>query len=133
MDVNRPTKPVILCFVGGLGWNSEPEVGGFVLSVGGRESIRFDVTRTKKSWVSEDGENRLTYVPTWSSEVDSGGFFFLELSHFRLTADRRISLSVRSVGQGSRRWFALDSEQKIEERLVKLREALAALRPVRRD
>ncbi|NRB44255.1 MAG: hypothetical protein HRU47_05540 [Verrucomicrobiales bacterium] len=34
-----------------------------------------------------------------------------------------IKISVSSLGEGSMRWFALDSKQKIMDRLKKLKEA----------
>jgi len=100
--------PLVLLFLGGLGWTSEPETQGFVLSVNGKRSLQFDVTREVTTWRSTDGELRLDYLPTWTSNVDSGGFFYLEVSRSLLEQGKSLDLAVTSIGTGSKRWFSLD-------------------------
>jgi len=99
---------VVFLFLGGVGWTSEPETEGFVLSVNGKRSLHFDVTREVTTWKSTDGELRLDFFPTWTSNVDSGGFFYLGVSRSLLEQGKSLDLSVTSIGTGSKRWFALD-------------------------
>ena len=99
---------VVLLFLGGVGWTSEPETDGFVLSVNGQRSLQFDVTREVTTWRSTDGELRLDYFPTWTSNVDSGGFFYLDVSRSVLEQGNSLDLAVTSIGTGSKRWFSLD-------------------------
>ena len=98
----------VFLFLGGVGWTSEPKTEGFVLSVNGKRSLRFDVTREVATWRSTDGELRLGYFPTWTSIVDSGGFFYLEVPRSLLERGKSLDLAVTSIGAGSSRWFALD-------------------------
>ncbi|MDP6859405.1 MAG: hypothetical protein QF426_06250, partial [Verrucomicrobiales bacterium] len=116
-------ETMTLCFLGGLGWKTEPETGGFRMLINGKDPIQFDVTTSPAIWSSSDKSIELIYLPTWSSSLDSGGFFFL---HVLRPDDQEISnvkISVTSTGQGSKRWFAVDLEQKILDRLKKLRRA----------
>jgi len=98
----------VLLFLGGIGWTSEPETDGFVLSVNGQQSLQFDVTRNVTAWRSAGGELRLDYFPTWTSNVDSGGFFYLEVPRSLLEPEKSLDLAVTSIGTGSKRWFSLD-------------------------
>jgi len=113
--------PITVCFTGGLGYLSEPETDGFTLWINEETPIHFDVTLKAEQWVSEDGKATLTYLPTWTSNVDSGGFFFLRFQ----PPQRENQISVRSLGSGSLRWFAVDRQQEIPKRLKAFNEALA--------
>jgi len=99
---------VVLLFLGGVGWTSEPETDGFVLSVNGQRSLQFGVTREATTWRSTDGQLRLDYFPTWTSNVDSGGFFYLEVPRSLLEQGKSLDLAVTSIGTSSKRWFSLD-------------------------
>ena len=106
---DSPNESQVLVFAGGLGWITEPETEGFMLEINGKPCLPFDVTREPQEWESTDGKFRLTYLPTWTSNVDSAGFFFLTARHRLLRSDNGpTTLGVRSLGKGSRRWFALD-------------------------
>lgn len=111
-------------FSGGIGWITEPKTDGFALSIGGREKLRFDVTKEPARWVSEDGAVELIYLPTWTSSVDSGGFFFVALTQIPVNDDGAVEFAVRSLGQGSKRWFALDTKQPNPALLQKLAQSL---------
>ena len=111
-------------FTGGVGWITEPQTNGFSLSVGGEEKLRFDVTRELSRWVSDDKTVELIYLPTWTSAVDSGGFFFVSLTRVPVNDDGAVEFAVRSLGQGSKRWFALDTKQPDKVLLQKLGQAL---------
>ena len=71
---------------------------------------------------SDDGRAELVYLPTWKSNTDSAGFFFLRVVDSRQEQDGIIR--VRSLGNGSKRWFAIDSNQEIEDQLKQLAAAL---------
>ncbi|MEC7861584.1 MAG: hypothetical protein VYC70_03025, partial [Verrucomicrobiota bacterium] len=116
-------ETMTLCFVGGLGWKTEPETGGFRMLINGKDPIQFDVTTSPAIWSSSDKSIELIYLPTWSSSLDSGGFFFVHILNPDDQEKTNIKISVSSLGEGSMRWFALDSEQKIMNRLKQLREA----------
>ena len=114
----------IYVFTGGLGWQTEPETRGFLLSVQGEEKIEFDVTKKLAHWVSKDGTVEMIYLPTWESGVDSGGFFFISLITIPDNNQGVVEFSVRSLGNGSRRWFALDSKEPSLNQIRKLAQAL---------
>ena len=116
---------MVYCFSGGVGWETEPKTDGFALVLNGEEKLRFDVTRQLTRWISKDGAVELIYLPTWTSSVDSGGFFFVALTG-RIPVDRNgvVPFAVRSLGQGSKRWFALDTQQPDSDKLLNLGQAL---------
>lgn len=118
------SKPFVVSFVGGLGYETEPGTDGFALFVNEQHGLSFDVTRKPSAWVSSDRGVELAFLPTWSSDVDSGGFFFVIIRNSILRKQSRLLLTVRSLGEGSKRWFALDSKQKIISRLESLEKAL---------
>ena len=116
---------LVYYFSGGVGWETETKTDGFALVLNGDEKLRFDVTRQLTQWVSEDGKVKLTYLPTWTSTVDSGGFFFVELTG-GIPVDSKgvVPFAVRSLGEGSKRWFALDTQQPDSSKLLNLAKAL---------
>ena len=116
-------EAMTLCFLGGLGWKTEPETGGFRILINGKDPIQFDVTTSPAVWSSLDKSIELIYLPTWSSSLDSGGFFFVHILNPDDHEISNVKISVSSFGEGSMRWFALDSEQKIMNRLKHLKEA----------
>ncbi|MDG1855158.1 MAG: neutral/alkaline non-lysosomal ceramidase N-terminal domain-containing protein [Verrucomicrobiales bacterium] len=116
-------ETMTLCFLGGLGWKTEPEIGGFRMLINGKDPIQFDVTTSPAVWSSLDKSIELIYLPTWSSSLDSGGFFFVHILNPDDHEISNVKISVSSFGEGSMRWFALDSEQKIMNRLKHLKEA----------
>ena len=116
---------LVYSFSGGTGWITEPKTDGFALDIGGEEKLRFDVTKEATRWVSKDGAVELIYLPTWTSNVDTGGFFFVALTQIPVNDDGAVEFAVRSLGQGSKRWFALDTKQPAPALLQKLTQALA--------
>ena len=125
----KGTEKRVLCFSGGVGWSTEPKTGGFALVMDGEERLRFDVTNHLSRWSSEDDSVELFYLPTWNSDLDTGGFFFLVLGDQVAAGGGLVTFSVRSVGEGSKRWFAIDSRQEIARLLPRLMEALKPLDP----
>ena len=128
LDVRPGKRPVVLCFLGGLGWSSEPQTAGFELSVNGQTTLAFDITRQCQEWGSQDGQMRLRYFPTWTSDVDSAGLFYLEIAPTLLENQRSAQLEVTSIGAGSKRWFAIDTIPDIGPVETLVVEALKALR-----
>ena len=121
----KNNRPRVFCFSGGLGWTTEPTTKGFSLEINGTAMLRFDVTRQVTRWQSGNAAVELYYLPTWTSDLDSGGFFVLSCSHLSLPAENTIRFSVRSLGEGSQRWFAVDAAQEMPERLESLRAAMS--------
>ena len=68
-------------------------------------------------WKSDDGNVELVYLPTWNSSVDSAGYLFLR---FNEPPKTQATIGVRSLGDGSKRWFAVDIKQDVPARLRKL-------------
>lgn len=122
-------KQLVFCFTGGTGWQSEPKTKGFALFMNGKEVLGFDVARILTRWGSQDGLVELFYLPTWSSHEDTGGFFFLVLAEKIVGERNELSFSVRSLGEGSKRWFAIEAGQSISENLIKLNAALTSIEP----
>jgi len=116
---------LVYYFSGGVGWETDTKTDGFALVLNGEEKLRFDVTRQLTQWVSEDGTVELTYLPTWTSTVDSGGFFFVVLTgRIPVNINGVVPFAVRSLGEGSKRWFALDTQQPDSSKLLNLAKAL---------
>ena len=111
MAVDDLGEKVTIVFIGGVGWISQPQTGGFDLLIGNTPALSFDVTLKPTTWTSADEKIELFYFPTWTSNVDSGGFFYLTVPRSRLITGKRLQLGVRSKGEGSRRWFSLDKLQ----------------------
>ena len=122
---DAPDKTLTMVFAGGLGWTADPETEGFVLEMNGKATLPFDVTREPKEWTARNGTIRLLYLPTWTSNVDSAGFFFLSAPDGILhNTSGPTTLGVRSLGKGSRRWFALDRFKNCQQYLPSLLECL---------
>jgi hypothetical protein len=119
-ELDEGAETHVFVFLGGLGWESEPRTAGFALLLGEDEIIELDVTRELASWKSRDGTACLSYFPTWTSSVDSGGLFYLAVAKGRLRAGKPCVLGVRSRGDGSKRWFAVDriTDPKAVERIL---------------
>ncbi len=119
--VHSGDGPVVkFLFSGGLGWQSDRATEGFEMVLGSRQVIELDVTRHSKSWQSADGRVQLDYLVTWKSDNDSGGLFYLEVPRDLLDAKGALTVEVRSLGSGSKRWFALDDIPTVKqtERLI---------------
>ncbi|MDA7878263.1 neutral/alkaline non-lysosomal ceramidase N-terminal domain-containing protein [bacterium] len=114
----------VFCFTGGLGWLTEAETEGFSLEVNGSSKLKFDVTREMTQWSSQDGKLEMIYLPTWTSDLDSGGFFIVCCNELESDKHRDVSVEVRSLGEASKRWFAIDTIQDMPARLEKLRTAV---------
>ena len=111
----------LFVFSGGIGWQSQP-ARGFELQIGDRTKIQFDIVREPSRWTDSNTKAELIFLPTWTSDEDASGFFVLQVPD--QPAGKPVQLSVRSMGSGSQRWFAVDLEQDYPDRLRKLLHAL---------
>ena len=95
----------------------------------GKEKLRFDLASRLSRWSSKDGSLELFYLPTWRSDLDTGGFFFLVLGNEVGGEGRLLDFKVRSLGEGSQRWFAIDARQEVSRLIPRLIEALKSPGP----
>jgi len=109
---------MVYAFMGGVGYANQPKTDGFRLSIDDLSPLNFDIVRETSHWKSADGKVELIYLPTWTSALDSSGYFFL------ITPKPAKAVTVTSMGTGSLRWFAIDLEQALSERLRQLTRAL---------
>lgn len=118
-----PDAARVLAFSGGLGWIGQPVRNGFSLELGNGEVISFDVTKQICQWQSRTGKTRLIYLPTWRSDQDSAGVFFV-IAETPFAAKKPVSFVLRSDSLGSLRWFGLDVEQDVKRDLKDLKNIL---------
>ncbi len=104
------TRPqATFVFAGGLGWQSQPKTEGFVLSIDGKDAVRFDLPQDAAHWSSADGKVTLQFVALRLPPEDRLGLFYVTIARGLLEEGRPCRLSVRSLGTGSRRWFGLNA------------------------
>ena len=109
IELDPDEESVTVVFLGGVGYTSEPPTAGFTFLVGSQEVLSFDVTLEPARWSSLDGRVELAYFPTWRSNVDSGGFFYVTVPKDSVINGKPLILGARSQGEGSLRWFAVDN------------------------
>ena len=107
-------------FLGAMGYRSQPVTDGFALEVDGRQRLRFDITRDLTHWQSNEDGTSLLFYPTWTSDEDAAGFFYLTLPVESTTRGKPIRIGIRSLGKGSRRWFALHPVNDVVSRQIQL-------------
>ena len=105
-------------FVGALGYWSESKTDGFLMTVDGGEQIKFDLPESGdlkpgavQEWKSEDGKATLSFKLGRINRPgpDYFGTFRLEVASDRLDANaERTTISVKSLGDSSRRWFTVN-------------------------
>ena len=93
----NPNAPIVLCLTGGLGYESQPKTDGFMLSVDGKDRLQFDLSRKFERWTAKDGSIEMMHLPTWITDLDSGGYYFFILPKGTVKEDRSIRFSVRSL------------------------------------
>jgi hypothetical protein len=109
---------MVYAFMGGVGYANQPKTPGFKMNLDDLSPVNFDITREAAYWKSDDGKVEMLYLPTWTSGLDSAGYFFL------ITPKPTKIVTVTSLGTGSLRWFAIDLEQSLATRLRQLTRAL---------
>lgn len=120
-------SPVTMLFLAGVGWQSQPETDGFKLSIEGRSPLHFDVSLSPRQWKSAEGDVELHFFPTWISDLDAAGLFYLVMPSRGMSDGMPLEIAVESMGEGSRRWFSLDLIQKVKPIESKLVEAVRSL------
>ena len=105
-------------FTGALGYWSEPKTDGFLMTIDGKEQIRFDLPESNElnvgdsvEWKSEDGKATLAFEVRRVNPQgpDYFGVFTLTVANAELDSSARQStVSVKSLGKGSRRWFTVN-------------------------
>jgi beta-galactosidase len=99
---------VTFVFAGGLGYQSEPKTDGFLFLVNGADQVRFDLPEQTNQWRSADGLVAIRFVPLRHLPQDQLGLFQVTLSRTLCPPGQACRFGVRSLGQGSRRWFGLN-------------------------
>jgi hypothetical protein len=109
LGTDSKQDPITFMFAGGMGYVNQPKTGGFGLEVNGQEILRFDVAAESHEWKSDDDKVKLFFFSTWTGEIgpDASGLFFLTLSREHVTEGKPCLLGVRSLGEGSKRWFGV--------------------------
>jgi hypothetical protein len=97
---------VTFVFAGGLGYGTEPKTAGFMLEIDGQDALAFDLPEPSQ-WLSADQSVELRFVARRTIEPDRFGLFQVTLPRARVTPGKTCRFGVRSLGQGSRRWFGL--------------------------
>jgi hypothetical protein len=107
-------ETVSFLFAGGTGFATTPKTEGYVLSFNGQDLLNFDVVEnfdgtSQFVWKNEDGSASLTFdakaelVPN-----DKYGLFTLTVPATLVKAGVAQEIGVRSLGEGSRRWFGVN-------------------------
>ena len=98
---------VTFVFAGGVGWVKEPEGEGFTLTVNGEDVLKFNVALGFNTWRNDERGVVMSLFPRRMTDQDNVGLFYLRVPAAMLEAGKPCTLSVRSNGPGSQRWFAL--------------------------
>jgi len=104
VSTNETTRFV---FAGGLSFVSQPNTGGFRLTLDGMPVLDFDVTMESRTWTSPDGRLTLRFEVKRKLDQDALGLFYLTVPGERLEPGAPCRIGVTAQGSGSRRWFAL--------------------------
>ena len=100
-------------FVGALGYWSQPKTDGFELSVNGKAAVKFDLPAENSKvgdeveWRSEDGKLALKFQIGRVEQPgpDFFGVFYLTVDNALLESGASPTFAVKSLGEGSLRWF----------------------------
>lgn len=114
-DEKNAKNSTTFIFAGGLGYYEMPVTDGFVFSINDKELIRFDLpdknaqANQKIVWKSKDGRACLTFeiLRKTMPGPDWFGKFYLTVPNEIIKKGDKQKLSVRSLGEGSHRWFAV--------------------------
>ena len=115
-------------FVGALGYQSEPAVGGFLLLVDDKPFAEFSIAPhgedeyrvgTKLEWKSAHGDGALTFAVGRATQPgpDYFGVFTIRIPRSELkSSSDQVKLEVRAQHAGSRRWFSVSEYRGLYER-----------------
>jgi hypothetical protein len=104
--VNSSDDTVTFLFAGGLGYATEPKTEGFELTFDGKTVLKFDLPEPTE-WKREDGQIVLKLYVKKTIGPDTFGLFTLTVPKASAESGTH-TIGVRSLGQGSRRWFGLN-------------------------
>lgn len=111
-QVPADAETVTFIFAAGLGFSGQPATDGFMLEVNGQAVLKFDLPPaegTSCEWKSDDGAATLAFDIRRREPQDVFGVFRLTVPKALLTGNASgQTLTVRSLGEGSRRWFGLN-------------------------
>ncbi|MDO5554770.1 MAG: glycoside hydrolase family 2 TIM barrel-domain containing protein [Planctomycetia bacterium] len=109
--VTTKDETTTFIFAGGFGYREQPATEGFTLDVNGSNVLRFDLPDNGESceWTDDSGV-RLNFELRRKEPQDSFGIFRLTVPRSLLKMNERQILTVRSLGEGSQRWFAVNPE-----------------------
>jgi hypothetical protein len=99
-------RTAALVWSGGMGYRSQPDAGPFELWVDGKKLIEARLSDQAVEWIGADGA-RLKFVPHVVNSEDRLGIFYLTLPPGSANPGRRVELSWRATGSGSRRWVSV--------------------------
>jgi hypothetical protein len=102
-----PGDLITFVFAGGVGWLSQQKTDGFVLGINGKDTLRFDVCHGRGLWRNESAHVTLSLVARRMTSEDTAGLFYLGVPRDLVTPGQPCRLTVKSLGSGSQRWFAL--------------------------
>ena len=110
--VPENAESVTFVFAAGLGFSGEPATDGFALEVNDQPVLNFDLPPAEGAsceWKSADGKATLAFDIRRREPQDAFGLFRLTIPKSLLSEKNSgEKLSVRSLGEGSRRWFGLN-------------------------
>ena len=105
-------ESVTFIFAGGLGFSGEPATDGFSLEINGKPILKFDrpVDEVAESvWKSDDSAVTLAFDSRRRETQDTFGLFRLTVPKALLSGSTiGETITVRSLGEGSMRWFGLN-------------------------
>ena len=108
------SSAVTFLFAGGLGYATTAKTDGFVLSMNGKDLVSFDVVETfdgtsRFVWTNADETAALQFVATNElPDNDKYGIFLLTVPASFVKPNAEQEIAVRSLGEGSRRWFGVN-------------------------
>jgi beta-galactosidase len=103
-------EPATFVFAGGLGYRTQPKTEGFVFLVNGQEQFRFDLADKYSKWTSPDGRASARFMVFRQLPQDQLGLLFVTLDRGLIKPGEPCRFGVRSLGDGSRRWFGLNPD-----------------------
>ena len=111
-QVPENAETVTFVFAAGLGFSGQPATDGFSLEVNDQAVLNFDLPPAEGDsceWKSADGSATLAFDIRRREPQDAFGVFRLTVQKSLLTGKNTGErLTVRSLGEGSQRWFGLN-------------------------
>ncbi|MDO4586102.1 MAG: glycoside hydrolase family 2 TIM barrel-domain containing protein [Planctomycetia bacterium] len=100
---------VTFIFAGALGFATEPKTAGFTMTFNNQDLLQFDLPEDQEPvWKSADEKSELRLNVLREIGPDKFGVFILTVPKELVTKDSSQIIGVRSLGEGSRRWFGLN-------------------------